>query len=252
MKINAFAIKLEGHFQYHSAPAVVEPYALSPAELQELTDYGLHYHVQLVPYLDGPGHVAFILKHPEYSALREYPNVNYEFCSTHPGTYRLLTGMFQDLLDANRGVGYFYLSTDEAYYIGQAKSEQCNEADRAGELGSRGKLLAEFLNKTAGYLHDRGRTVLFWGEAPLKPADIPSLPAYLVNGETYGKDFDAAFRAHGIREMIYVSTQGEERLFPDYFLLPAAKKCIRGLRGSRESRKRSRRSRRIRRDRMAM
>jgi hexosaminidase len=230
-KINAFAIKLEGHFQYRSAPAIVEPYALSAAELQELTDYGLRYHVQVVPYLDAPGHVAFILKHPEYAALREYPNVNYELCSTNPGTNRLLTGMFQDLLDANRGVKYFYLSTDEAYYTGMAKNAQCNEADRAGELGSPGKLLAEFLEKVAGYLHERGRTVLFWGEAPLKVTDIPSLPPYLVNGETYGKEFDAAFRARGIREMIYVSTQGEEKLFPDYFLLPESKKLHAGRPG---------------------
>jgi len=54
-KINGIAIKLEGHFQYRSAPAIVEPYALTPAELQSLTDYGLKYHVQLIPYLDGPG-----------------------------------------------------------------------------------------------------------------------------------------------------------------------------------------------------
>lgn len=217
-KINAFAIKLEGHFQFRSAPAIVEPYALAPAQFQELTDYGLRYHVEVVPYLDAPAHVAFILKHPEYAALREYPDVNYEFCSTNPGTRRLLNGMFQDLLDANRGVRYFYLSTDEPYYIGLAASAQCNEA------GPPGQRLAEFLEKAAGYLHERGRTVLFWGEAPLKPADIPSLPPYLVNGETYGKEFDAAFRARGIREMIYVSTQGEERLFPGYFLLPPAKK----------------------------
>jgi hexosaminidase len=225
-KINAFAIKLEGHFQYRSAPAIVEPYALSPAEFQELTDYGLRYHVEVVPYLDAPAHVAFILKHPEYAALREYPDINYEMCAANPETYRLLTGMFQDLLDANRGVRYFYLSTDEPYYVGHAKNAQCNEA------GPPGKVLAEFLEKTAGYLHDRGRTVLFWGEAPLKPADIASLPPYLVNGETYGKEFDAAFRARGIREMIYVSTQGEERLFPDYFLLPPSKKLHAGRAGT--------------------
>jgi len=52
-KINGFAIKLEGHFQYKSAAPIVEPYALSPAELQELTDFGLRYHVQVIPYLDG-------------------------------------------------------------------------------------------------------------------------------------------------------------------------------------------------------
>jgi len=45
-KINGFALKLEGHFQYKSAPALVEPRALSPAQFQELTDYGLQYHVQ--------------------------------------------------------------------------------------------------------------------------------------------------------------------------------------------------------------
>jgi hexosaminidase len=37
-KINGFSIKLEGHFQYQHAPAIVDPYALTPAELQELTD----------------------------------------------------------------------------------------------------------------------------------------------------------------------------------------------------------------------
>ncbi len=38
-KINGFALKLEGHFQYKSAAPIVEPHALSPAQYQELTDY---------------------------------------------------------------------------------------------------------------------------------------------------------------------------------------------------------------------
>jgi N-acetyl-beta-hexosaminidase len=117
-KINGFAIKLEGHFQYQHAPAIVEPYALTPAELQELTDYGLQYHVELIPYLDGPSHDSFILKHPEYAKLREYPDNNYEFCVTNPETYRLFEGMFEDLLAANKGSRHFVLSTDEAYYVG--------------------------------------------------------------------------------------------------------------------------------------
>jgi hexosaminidase len=49
--------------------------------------------------------------------------------------------MFQDLLDANRGGKYFVLFTDEPYYVGLAKNAQCNEADRAHQLGSVGKLL---------------------------------------------------------------------------------------------------------------
>jgi len=223
-KINGFSIKLEGHFQYKSAAPIVEPYALTPTELQELTDFGRRYYVQVIPYLDGPAHDAFILKHPEYAALREYPESNYEFCATNPDTYKLFYGMFDDLLEANKGSKYFVLSTDEPYYVGLAKNAQCDEADRAKKLGSVGKLLAEFVTKTAAYLHDHGRTVIFWGEYPLKPDDIQALPSYLVNGEVYGPDFDPVFRAHGIRQMIYTSTQGEERWFPDYYLLPSSRR----------------------------
>jgi hexosaminidase len=220
-KINGFSVKLEGHFQYQHATPLVEPYALTPGELQELTDYGLQYHLQVIPYLDGPAHIAFILKHPEYAALREYPESNYEACVTNPGTYKLYEGLFQDLLDANKGSKYFVLSTDEPYYVGLAKNDQCNEADAAKDKGSVGKLLTDFVAKTAGYLHDRGRTVIFWGEYPMKPDDISSLPPYLVNGEVYGPEFDSVFKAHGIRQMIFTSTVGwKELLFSNYYMLP--------------------------------
>jgi hypothetical protein len=219
-KINGFAIKLEGHFQYRSAPAIVEPYALTPAEFQSLTGYGLKYHVQIIPYMDGPSHIAFILKHPEYAKLREFPDSNYEACAVNPDTYKMYQGLFQDLLDANRGVKYFYLSTDEAYYVGLANHPACDEAARAKELGSVGKLLAEFVTKTAGWLHDHGREVVFWGEYPMKPGDIDALPAFMINGEVYGPEFDPVFKKHGIRQTIYVSTQGEERHFPGYWPPP--------------------------------
>jgi hexosaminidase len=218
-KINGFVIKLNGHFQYKSAPAVVEPYALSPAELQDLTNYGLRYHIQLIPYLDGPAHIAFILKHPEYEKLREYPDSNYEICSTNPASYKLLESMYQDLLDANKGVKYFYLSTDEPYYLGLAHNAQCNEADLAKKLGSVGQVFAYFVNKSGGYLHDHGRKVIFWGEYPMKPSDLSSLPPYVINGEVYGPAYDKAFHQRGIQQMIFTSAEGDEYMFPNYSVL---------------------------------
>jgi len=221
-KINGFVIKLNDHFQYKSAPVLVNPYALSPQQFQELTDYGLKYHVQLIPYLDGPAHIAFILKHPEYAKLREFPDSNYELCTTNPDSYKLLEGMYQNLLDANKGVNYFYLSTDEPYFVGMADNSQCQSKKRADELGGQGALLAEFITRTAGYLHARGRKVVFWGERPLRVKDIPALPSYMINGEVYGKAFDTAFKEHGIRQMIFTSTVGwKELLFPSYYVRPA-------------------------------
>jgi len=223
-KVNGFAIKLEGHFQYKSAPAIVEPYALTRQELQQLTDFARRFHVQLIPYLDAPAHVAFILKQPEYAPLRAFPTSNYEFCVTNPETYKLLFSMYDDLLEANQGSKYFVLSTDEPYYVGMADNSQCRELAQAKTLGSVGKLLAEFVTKTANYLHDRGRTVLFWGEYPLKAEDVSSLPSHLVNGEVYGPEFDPAYKKHGIRQLVYTSTQGEEPLFPHYYILPTTRR----------------------------
>ena len=220
-KVNGVLLKLNAHFQYASVPAVVEPYALTPAQLQELTDYGLRFHVQLIPYIDAPAHIAWILKHPEYARLRAFPESNYELCTTNPDSYKLLEGMYQDVLNANKGVNYFLLSTDEAYYAGLANNAQCNEVDKARQLGSVGKVLSDFVTHAAGFLHDHGRTVMFWGEEPLKPEDIPSLPSYLINGEVYGPEFDQAFRKQGIRQMIFTYTQADEQLFPNYYLLPS-------------------------------
>ncbi len=215
-KINAIALKLEGHFQFASAKPIVEPYAFTPAEYQELTDYAKDHFIELIPYLDAPAHVSFILKHPEYASLRAMPNSNYELSVTSRGTYKLISGMFNDLMDANKGGKYIFLSTDEPYYVGKTEGEK--KAARA--LGGNGKLLADFITKISDKLHDKGRTVIFWGEFPLTLTDISSLPAYLVNGE-YNEKWAPAFKQQGIRQLIYTSTQGEEPLFPDYYPLSA-------------------------------
>jgi hypothetical protein len=56
-------------------------------------------------------------------------------CSTNPEAYKLLEGMYRDLIHANQGGKYFHLSTDEAWFIGKAHNDHCNEAERAKELG---------------------------------------------------------------------------------------------------------------------
>lgn len=217
-KVNAFTLRLNEHFQYASAPALVDPYALSPAEVQELTNYARDYFVQVVPYLDGPAHVNFILQRDEYAHLREFPNEAFEMC-TNAESYKLLEGMFQDLIDATKGSTYFHLSTDEAWFIGKADNDQCHEAHRAKELGSPSKLWVEYANKTAQYLKDHGREVIFWGEDPMQAEDIPSLAPFLINGEVYSAAYNRAFHARGIRQIIYTNSLPDDPLFPAYYPL---------------------------------
>jgi hypothetical protein len=85
-------------------------------------------------------------------------------------------------------------------------------AARAKELGSPSKLWVEYTQKTAAYLRDRGRKVIFWGEEPRQAEEVPSLPSGLINGEVYNK----AFRARGIPEIIYTNSLPDDPLFPFY------------------------------------
>ncbi|MEJ7588399.1 MAG: beta-N-acetylhexosaminidase [Ferruginibacter sp.] len=215
-KINAFSIKLEGHFQFSAAKPIVEPYAYTPAEYQELTDYAKARYVELVPYLDAPAHISFILKHPEYESLRAFPNSNYELSVTNPKADELMLGMLNELLNANKGGKYMLLSTDEAYYVGMGEGEK----KRAQELGGNGKLLAEYITRISNKLHEKGRKVIIWAEYPLTLPDINSLPSHIING-VYNGEWASTIKGHGMRQLIYTSVQGEEQLFPNYHKLPA-------------------------------
>ncbi|MBL7734163.1 MAG: beta-N-acetylhexosaminidase [Chitinophagaceae bacterium] len=217
-KINAIALKLEGHFQYKDAKPIVEPYAYTPAEYQELTDYAKKRHIELIPFLDAPGHVSFILKHPEYAHLRAYPDNNYHFSAVNPKVDELLLKMYDNLMEANKGVKYIFLSTDEAYYVGKPENEQA----KARELGGNGRLWAYFVSRIANELHKKGREVFIWGEYPLEPEDIPYLPSHVITG-VYHDGMAHLFKKQGIRQLVYASAQGMEPLFPTYYSYPPNK-----------------------------
>jgi hypothetical protein len=60
---------------------------------------------------------------------------------------------------------------------------------------------------------------MFWGENPMKRDDVTAFPNHLVSSLT-NPELNAALKAHGIRQMFFMSAEGEERLFPDYAVAP--------------------------------
>jgi hypothetical protein len=213
-KISGFALKLEGHFEFASAKPIVEPYAYTAKEYQELTDYARSVYVELIPFLDAPAHIAFILKHPEYKDLRAFPNSNYDLSVVNPKADSLILNMMNDLFAANKGGHYVIFSTDEAYYTGKAPADK----QRAAALGGNGKLLAEYITRISNQLHKKGRKVIIWTEYPMKKEDIYDIPSHIISG-VYSKDWAPAIKANGMRQLIYTSTQGVEPLFPTYYPL---------------------------------
>src|SRR5690606_17331857 len=76
-KANMIGFELEDKFSYPSNPEIGAPGAFTPAELQEIVDYGLERHLQVVPVVQSPAHMAYVLKHPRFAHLKADGN-NYQ------------------------------------------------------------------------------------------------------------------------------------------------------------------------------
>jgi hypothetical protein len=221
-KVNMIGFELEDKFEYPSHPIIGAPGAFTTAQLQELVDYGLERHIQIVPNIQAPAHMAYVLKHPEFVDLRADGN-NYQSCMCDPRTYELIFSMYDDVINATKGVDYFYVSTDEVYYAGICDkcSEPYNEENRSLKW-------VEFVQRARDHLAKRGRTLLCWVEYPLLAKHAKLLPPDIIDGVIGNPGYLPAENKLGIRQLAYVSTQGGEHLFPNHLSLETENGVSRG------------------------
>ena len=198
----------EDKFAYPSHPEIGAPGAFTMEEMQDFTRYAQKYHVQIVPLVQGLGHVSFILKWPQFKDLREVPASNWEFCPLKEGSYDLLFDLWTDAIKATPGSKYIHIGSDETYELGQGP--QCSQ--KAKEIGEKG-LYQLFINKAAKYLQGKGREVMAW-EAPMSwtqgssPAkDITPVKGLVMtesyNYETPGYKYVKEARKEGYKVFAY-------------------------------------------------
>ena len=209
MKINMIGFELEDKFEFPSFPVVGAPGAFTAAELQEIVDYGLERFIQVVPAIQAPAHLAYVLKHPQFAHLRADGN-NYQASLCDEETYKLIFRLYDDVIAATGGIDYFFASTDEVYYAGLGA--KCGpDSDEARSLK-----WIEFAQRARNHLASRGRRMLAWVEYPVLDKHIPMLPADLIDGVMGEDEYAPHEKAMGMRQLVYTSIQGSEYLFPDY------------------------------------
>ena len=213
-KLNAVCFELEDKFEYPSHPVIAAPGAFTTEQLQELVRYGLERHIQIVPDVQAPAHMCYVLKHEEFAHLR-CDGSNYMACMDDPEARRLIFEMYDDLCRATPGVEYFHVSTDEVYYAGI-----CEKYRRPYNPENRSLTWVDFVKAAHAFLSERGRKVLIWAEFPLLPKHVELLPADIIDGvlsPTKDAEMVRAEYAHGMRQLAYCPIQGSEKLFPDLF-----------------------------------
>jgi hypothetical protein len=210
-KCNMISMEMEDKFEYPSHPDVGAPSAFTTAQLQDLTRYAPERHIQLVPNLQAPAHVGFILKHPKYAHLK-CDGSNYMITMEEPEALKLLFDLYDDLVAATPGVKYFHVSTDEVYYAGidERKYKPYNPVNRS-------QTFVDYVLAAHKHLSKHGRRIIIWGEHPLLAEHVKQLPADIIDGIVGSKEMLDEELKLGMRHLAYAPMQGMEMLFPNYF-----------------------------------
>jgi len=212
-KVNMLIWEWEDKFEYKSHPEIGAPGAFTMEEMQELTRYARKYHVQIVPLVQGLGHVSFILKHPENKHLREIPSNNWGFCPLREGTYELMNDLLKEAIEATPGSDYIHIGCDETYVLG--KGVECGCHEKAKEIGKYA-LRQVYINRVADQMKEWGRKPIAWagGYDPNEKA-LPT-EGLITHGDiNHTNDKQALSR--GYQLYIYDPNPGIEHLFLPYF-----------------------------------
>lgn len=239
-KMNMLIWEWEDKFEYPSHPEIGAPGAFTMQEMQELTRYAQQYHVQIVPLVQGLGHVGFILKWPQFAHLREVPASNFEFCPLKDGSYELLEDLWKDAMEATPGSDFIHIGSDETYELGAC--ENCKKKTK--EIGRSG-LFHLFLGRSTRLLQPSGRGVMTW-EAPMGWAKsrlgvyhgdqkeenfdvVPQKGMILTESYSYETDdlkYAKQAKALGHPVYAYDPNPGIEQLFLPYFFVKNSKTGI--------------------------
>ncbi len=220
-KVNMLIWEWEDKFAYPSHPEIGAPGAFTMEEMQEFTRYARQYHIQIVPLVQGLGHVSFILKWPQYKPLRELEASNWQFCPLKQGSYDLLFDLWKDAIEATPGSEFIHVGSDETYELGACENCQV----KSKEIGKSGLYLL-FVNKAAGYLKTKARKVMVWerpmgwksGSSPAKGVE-PSKGLVLTesyNYETPEFKYSKEAKASGFETYAYDPNPGVVPLMVPY------------------------------------
>ncbi|XP_028912795.1 hexosaminidase D isoform X2 [Ornithorhynchus anatinus] len=118
-------VEYEDMFPYDGPLRLLQAtYAYSPSEIQEILLLAQRHELEVIPLVQTFGHMEFVLKHKEFSHLREvdaFPNA----LNPHQEESLVLVGtMIDQVMALHRGVRWFHIGSDEVYYLGEGEASK--------------------------------------------------------------------------------------------------------------------------------
>lgn len=214
-KMNLFALYMEHVFEYRSQPLLApRDYAITAAELTDLTQYAKRYFVTVLPEQQTFGHFHHILEKEIYSDVAERPH-GQTLSPVCDETYTLIASMYSELAPLTPGP-FLHIGTDEAFELGTGRSKS-----RTQQLGV-GAVYGQHLLRVAQILEPYHKRVIFWGDiAGDYPEQLNILPKSMIGmpwsydaEESFDKMIEPFHRA-GLDVMVAPGANNWEDIWPN-------------------------------------
>ena len=115
---NAILWEIEDKVRWESAPFAEG--AFTKAEFRALLAKAKSLGLEPIPLMQTFGHAEYVLRHPQYAALREDPEKWGCYCVSKPETRRFLKTLLHEYLELfGEDVKWFHLGGDEAHGFGK-------------------------------------------------------------------------------------------------------------------------------------
>ena len=144
-------------------------------DIKEIVAYAAKHQIEVIPEIEMPAHcTAALASYPQFAC----PGGN-KFISVLPGMGEDNGGMvfcagndsvftfFRDVIDEVAALfpsRYIHLGGDEAAKANWKKCPLCQARIKKEHLAHEEELQSYFMNRVAGYVHDKGREIIGWDE----------------------------------------------------------------------------------------
>ncbi|MFT7249562.1 MAG: hexosaminidase [Arcticibacterium sp.] len=159
-KVNGIIAEMEDKLKFKRQPIIASADALSIEEWKDISEYAAARNIDFSPLIQGLGHASFILKHPEYYALRDNAESDWAFNPLDPKTYEVQFDLYLDAMEATPNGKYLHVGGDEVHTTGKDSGMSSLE------------LQLIWLSNVSKFAEKHNRIPIFWDDMPLKQANV--------------------------------------------------------------------------------
>ena len=209
-KINQLQLYIEHTFRFRNHPVIGKNASpLTADDVMQLDEFCHDRHIELIPSLACFGHLATVLKHPQYHHLTEdwakkkyvAPEADdiildrylpaWSLSPAVPEIYDFLDSLFEEFLPLFRSET-FNVCCDETYDLGLGRSYEL-----AKKIG-KGRIYLNHILKLRDLSAKYGKRIMIWGDIIRQHPELAKELPDDVTVLDWGYDFDHAFS--GIRD----------------------------------------------------